>query len=93
MGIIVVDGALPSGIPISNVYMSFSGEIVYLSAINSSNLYPINTSYKVFLDPTKTLGSNIRIPIITSTSNISQGIYDVLYQELKSIYPNNVDCI
>ena len=89
MGILVT-GNLPSGILVSNVYISFNEEPIYVSPTDTG-MYRINSTYKVFTDPTKTQGSNIRIPITIQLNDISPGIYSLLYEELKSIYPNNVD--
>jgi hypothetical protein len=91
MGIIVTDGVLPSGVPVSNVYISFSSETVYVSSKNSIGLYTINAYYKVFKDNTKEPNSDIRIPLFTQVSDISVGVFDSLYAELKKIYPNSTD--
>ena len=97
MGIIVIEGILPSGIPVSNVYMSFSGEVIYTSPnpmANNSNTYnyTINSYYKVYKDETKQPDTNIRIPFAIQVNDISVGVYTSLYENLKQIYPNSVDC-
>ena len=92
MGIIVTNGTLPSGIPISNVYMSFSGEVIYTVPANGQ--YRINTYYKVYKDESKQPDTNIRIPIVTQTSNIvGRDVYTILYDELKDLYPGSTDII
>ena len=92
MGIIVTNGTLPSGIPISNVYMSFSGEVIYTVPANGQ--YRINTYYKVYKDESKQPDTNIRIPIVTQTSNIvGRDVYTILYDELKDLYPGSTDVI
>lgn len=97
MGILVPEATLPMGITISNVYMSFSGEVIYTvpnpMASNSNTYnYTINTSYKVYKDDTKRPDTNIRIPLAIQVNDISVGVYTSLYENLKQIYPNSVDC-
>jgi hypothetical protein len=93
MGIIIIDGTLPSGVPISNVYASFSDEPVYTSQMGE-NAWRINSFYNIFNDSSKSNGSNIRVNLATTTSNISDGSpYFFLYEALKIVYPNNVDSI
>ena len=89
MGILVPEANLPMGITVSNVYMSFSGEVIY--TIPTSGQYRINTYYKVYKDDTKQPDTNIRIPINVQVSDINQSVYSILYSELKTIYPNNID--
>ena len=92
MGILVPEANLPMGITISNVYMSFSGEVIYTMPNQVSNIYTINTHYKVYKDETKQPDTNIRIPLGIQVSDISVGVYTLLYENLKQIYPNSVDC-
>jgi hypothetical protein len=89
MGIFVSEANLPMGITISNVYMSFSGEVIYTVPANGQ--YRINTYYKVYKDELKQPDTNIRIPINVEVSDINQSVYSILYSELKTIYPNNID--
>ena len=86
------EAILPMGITVSNVYMSFSGEVIYTMPNQSSNIYTINTSYKVYKDDTKQPDTNIRIPLGIQVSDISVGVYTSLYENLKQIYPESVDC-
>jgi len=90
MGILVPEANLPMGITVSNVYMSFSGEVIY--TIPGNGQYNINTSYKVYKDDTKQPDTNIRIPLCIQVSDISVGVYTSLYENLKQIYPDSVDC-
>ena len=92
MGILVTDGILPSGIPVSNVYMSFGSECITIFPKNTDGLYTIQTFYKVYKDDTKQPNSDIRIPLAIQVSDISVGVYTSLYENLKQIYPNSVDC-
>jgi hypothetical protein len=92
MGILVPEANLPMGITVSNVYMSFSGEVIYTIPNPTCNNYIINTSYKVYKDDTKQPDTNIRIPLAIQVSNVSVGVYTSLYENLKQIYPDSVDC-
>jgi hypothetical protein len=89
MGIFVPEANLPMGITLSNVYMSFSGEVIYTVPLNGQ--YRVNTYYKVYKDELKQPDTNIRIPINVHVSDINQGVYSILYSELKTIYSNNID--
>jgi hypothetical protein len=91
MGITVPQATLPSGINVSNVYMSFANEVIYISPTsNSKNV--INSYYNVYKDSTKTLGTNIRIPICVIVDDISVSVYTLLYDNLKQTYPGSTDC-
>lgn len=92
MGIFVPEANLPMGITLSNVYMSFSGEVIYTMPNPTCNNYTINTSYKVYKDDTKQPDTNIRIPFAIQVSDISVGVYTSLYENLKQNYPSSVDC-
>jgi hypothetical protein len=93
MGILLEQANLPSGISVSNVYMSFSGEVIYVVPNLGSNNYNINTHYKIFRDQSKQLDANIRIPIHVEVTDISVGVYHYLYEKLKSYYPDSIDVI
>jgi hypothetical protein len=93
MGILVTDGILPSGIPVSNVYMSFSGSLVYVEPKNSNDLYIVRAACKVFKDQkSKSLQPDITFQVVNQVSAISVGVYTLLYENLKQIYPLSVDC-
>ena len=89
MGILVPEATLPMGITISNVYMSFSGEVIYTCPRNGQ--YAVNTHYKVYKDDTKQPDTNIRIPLNVQVSDISVGVYTTLYTALKNLYPGAED--
>jgi len=92
MGIIVPEATLPSGIRVSNVYMSFSGELVYVYPRNEDGRYTISAHYKVYVDSTKNLGSNIKIPISVTEDNITgRDVYSILYENLKKVYIGYLD--
>jgi hypothetical protein len=91
MGILVPEANLPMGITLSNVYMSFSGEIIYTVPMNAQ--YNVNTHYKVYKDDTKQPDTNIRIPIRALVDSIvGRDVYTILYEELKQNYPSSIDC-
>lgn len=97
MGIFVSEANLPMGITVSNVYMSFSGEVIYTMPNptctgDTTYNYTINTHYKVYKDDTKQPDTNIRIPLAIQVNDISVGVYTSLYENLKQIYPDSVDC-
>ena len=89
MGILVPEANLPMGITVSNVYMSFSGEVIYTVPVESQ--YRINTYYKVYKDETKIPDTNIRISLAIQVSDISVGVYTSLYENLKALYPGSTD--
>ena len=90
MGIIVPEAYLPMGITVSNVYMSFSGEVIY--TIPTSGQYRINTYYKVYKDDTKIPDTNIRIPTgVIIDSIVGRDVYTILYENLKALYPGSTD--
>jgi hypothetical protein len=92
MGILVPEAYLPMGITVSNVYMSFSGEVIYTIPNLTCNNYIINTHYKVYKDDTKQPDTNIRIPLAIHVNDIGVGVYTSLYENLKQNYPSSVDC-
>ena len=92
MGIIVPEAILPSKIGISNVYISFAQENILVSK-SYNNTWRVNTNYNIFNDESKVDGTNIRIPIEVNSSNITEGVYSILYTELKNRYPNSQDII
>lgn len=101
MGIIVPEANLPMGITVSNVYMSFAGEVIYTMANTVSTpeggqtkKYMVNTYYHVYKDETKNPGSNIKIQITAQVDDITnQDVYSILYTQLKNTYPGAQDVI
>ena len=95
MGIFVPTATLPSGITVSNVYMTFANEIVYIMQMNASGSYQVTSYCNVFSDrKTARSGtpSNIRFNVTTKGSNVVCG-YQALYNELKTRYPDALDVI
>ena len=93
MGIFVPEAVLPSGILISNVYMSFSGSLVYIEPKNVNDVYFVRAFCKVFKDQTKSLEPDITFQVITTATDINLGVYDYLYEKLKELFPGSVDMI
>lgn len=93
MGILVTEGTLPSGIQVSNVYMSFAEETVSVQSVPTANTFLVSVCYRVFADPSKSSGTNIRVPmsIVISEQDIDASVYEKLYDKLKTNYPNSSD--
>ena len=106
MGIFVPEAVLPSGIALSNVYMSFAGECIYTNQTPPgidprtnkprTEKYQINSFYNIYKDrqAAKTQGpSNIRLNMTCPLVKIEDDPYTVLYNGLKTLYPSSVDII
>jgi hypothetical protein len=93
MGIFVPQATLPSGIKLSNVYMSFSGEVVYTAQFQGK--WRVQSNYKVFKDQVSAKNgySNIRIEFATVVDKFTSNPYICLYDALKQEYPGAVDVI
>jgi hypothetical protein len=92
MGILVPEAALPMGITLSNVYMSFSNETIFIMPKSNEGYYTIQSYYKVYKNETKDPDTNIRIPFFVQVSDISNGTFQILYERLKELYPGSQDC-
>lgn len=89
MGLLVNTAVLPDGIPVNNVYMSFRGENIHICS-GGTNQWNINTHYRVFKDENKLNNtSDIRVPIQVIAKDITRPIYNMLYEQLKCIYPDS----
>jgi hypothetical protein len=92
MGILVPEANLPMGITLSNVYMSFTSEIIY--TYPQVGQHTIKSYYKVYKDQSKYPDTNIRIPISSTVDDIKGlDVYTILYDELKVAYPGSVDIL
>jgi hypothetical protein len=92
MGIFVSEGVLPSGIPISNVYMSFSGSMVYVEPKYPNDLYTVRSTCKVFRDQeSKSSQPDITFQVVNQVNDINVGAFTCLYEKLKEMFPNNID--
>jgi hypothetical protein len=90
MGILVPEATLPSGFTLSNVYMSFSHEPVYISPTGPDRCQ-IYSYYKVWADVEKSKPSDIRILLTVQGADSSLSAYTVLYDALKEQYPGSED--
>lgn len=95
MGLFVYSGTLPSGVQVSNVYMSFNNENIVVQSISPVDNFMISASCNVFSDPYRTKPSDIKVPIVVTIKQVDMKIhpYYFLYRELKKLYPNSVDWI
>jgi hypothetical protein len=93
MGILVSDGVLPSGIQFSNAYISLNDESLYVKAHPLTNTFQITTCYRLFSDPSKANGTNIRVPIQVTVANteMTVSVYDHIYTAIKNQYSNSMD--
>jgi len=94
MGIFVPSATLPSGITVSNVYMSFTNEVLYVMQ-STNNQYQMTSYCTVFSSREAAKNGNpssIRFNVTTKVSNVICG-YQALYNELKTRYPGSVDVI
>ncbi len=103
MGIFVPSATLPSGITVSNVYMSFTNEVVHTGQISSSinpltgkpdpNKYFVSSWCNVYADR-KTAKSGvqsaIRFNVNTKVPSLTSS-YEALYAYLKTMYSDSVD--
>ena len=91
MGILVREAILPSGVQVSDVYMSFSGEVIMINP-KRNDTYVVHSWYKVFSDVSKSKQSDSRIQISVETDDINTYPAPViLYNALKQQYPGAVD--
>jgi hypothetical protein len=95
MGIFVKSGVTSSGIILSNVYISFNMEPVIVFSKNSFGLtesnFMVKSRYKVYTNPEKTSKSDIQEEISVETTDIRRPIYDILYEELITMYPDSIN--
>jgi len=93
MGILVKNGILPDGIAVSNVYMCFRGEVVYVTPARKPK-FIIDCNYRVYSTEDKNnISYDIRVPIQAWTDDISQGVYSYLYSKLTSVYPDSTNLL
>ena len=93
MGITVPQATLPSGVQLNNVYMSFGCNMIQVTPRDSvSNIHAVTGVYSIYSDSTKENGTEIHIPILAETQDMSQSVYTILYNKLKTLYPGSTDC-
>ena len=92
MGILVPEANIPMGIILNNMYMSFTGETIYIAPVVGQ--YVIKSFYKIYKDQSKYPDTNIRIPISCIVDTIKdRDAYSILYDELKTMYPGSIDIL
>lgn len=92
MGILVKQGTLPDGFQVSNVYMCFREEVIYITR-GKKPKYIIDSYYKIYPNNDLKSSYDIRVPIQVHTNDISQGIYTYLYNEMNKFYPNSINML
>lgn len=102
MGIFVPEATLPTGIKLSNVYMSFSGEVLFVSQLgpntaanpaqnrfNPAIVWQVSSHYKVYPSkPKRGQDSNIKVPFSTTVEVFDRSPYDLMYKALMDYYPS-----
>ena len=104
MGITVPTATIPSGIQLSNVYISLANEPVSITQMNklfidpvnpqSNANYQVNGYYSVYVDrkTAKIQGNSpIRIPIGVRTVEYPSNPHQIIYNKLKQVYSNVQD--
>ena len=102
MGIFVPTATIPSGIQLSNVYISLTNEAVNITQMNKltgdillpNANYQVNSNYVIYPDrkTAKIQGlSPIRIPIGVRTVEYPSNPHQVIYNTLKQMYSNVQD--
>jgi hypothetical protein len=90
MGIDIASGTLPQGLTIGKCYMSFRGEVIYISQCGDQK-WLISSQYRLLSNvyDNNPSGSDIvRVPIRVEVDNLDRNPYGVLYEALNKQYPN-----
>ena len=97
MGIILTDVySLPSGINLSNAYISFYQEQLFIQptiGIDTSTQYMVSSNYRIYRDQEArdlVLGV-VEKSAIMNTSDTIADAYSQLYVALKQKFPNSID--
>jgi hypothetical protein len=91
MGVDVIFATLPQGIDVGRCYMSFRGEVIYISQCGDQK-WLISSQYRILSNvyDTSVGGSDVlRIPIKVEVSNLDRNPYEVLYEALTKQYTNS----
>lgn len=93
MGILVPQATLPSGIVLTNVYMTFTGEVLYVNKL-PSGLYMIRCFYRVYKDyASRTQQPNVRVEASITVQDPNDNPFKMLYEVLKAQYPGATDVL
>lgn len=94
MGVLAT-GTLPSGVQLSNVYISFNDESIYVKPNPVNQTIEYTVCYKVWADPSKQGEPLCRVPFQVSVpiQEDTSRAFDVIYNHLKSIWDETADVI
>jgi hypothetical protein len=94
MGILAT-GTLPSGVQLSNVYISFSDESIYVRPNDINGTIEYTICYKVFASPSKEGGYISRVPfqVAVPLEQDTKRAYDIVYDHLKTLWPDSTDVL
>lgn len=90
MGIDITSGTLPQGLEIGKCYLSFRGEVIYISQCGDQK-WLISSQYRLLSNVYDNVvgGSDVvRVPIRVEVDNLDRNPYGVLYDALSKQYPN-----
>jgi hypothetical protein len=91
MGILVPLATLPSGVTLQNVYMTFTGEVLYVTK-TQNGMFMVRSFYRIYKDYASRNGpSNIRVEVSVNVQNPTDNPFGVLYDQLKLQYPGATD--
>jgi len=85
MGIFVPEVITPSGFTLSNVYMSFYRQPMYIVPLGS-NLCRVNATYKIWVNESKIPESSMKFPLFINEVAVDN-LFTNLYSSLKALYP------
>lgn len=91
MGIEIFTGILPQGLNIGACYVSFRGEVIYISQCGDQK-WLISSYYRLLSNVYDNVvgGSDIlRVPVKVEVTNLDRNPYAVLYEALSKQYPNS----
>lgn len=92
---ILASGNLPCGIQLSNVYISFNDESIYVKPNELNGTIEYTICYKVFADPSRNGGHICRVPfqVGVPVEQDTKRAYEVIYDHLKTLWPDSVDVL
>ena len=90
---ILASGTLPSGVQLSNVYISLNDESIYVRPNTMNGTIEYTSCYRVFSNPSKAGGCLIRVPfqVGVPVGQDTKKAYDVVYDHLKTLWPGSTD--
>jgi hypothetical protein len=91
MGIDITSGTLPQGLSIGKCYVSFRGEVIYISQCGEQR-WLISSYYRLLSNVYENSpgGSDIlRVPVKVEVDNLDRNPYGVLYEALSKQFPDS----